>query len=147
MSNTYTIGEVAEKTGLNKKTVRYYEEVGLIRSVNRSENNYRYYTVNNIQELTLIKKVRDLGLPINEIKKLLIGCGKENCTYHKEDLARDIKQYSATIDQKINDLKLLKLQLNKLHRDVISGESFSSDNQHCCNLLKQLSQIPEGGDY
>ena len=132
MTDQFTIGEVASKTGLNKKTVRYYKEVGLIKSINRAENNYRYYTTNNIQELTLIKKVRDLGLPINEIKKLLNGCGKDNCTYHKEDLARDIEKYTATIEQKIKDLKLLKLQLNKLQRDLISGQSFSPTNHHCC---------------
>ena len=68
----YTIEQVAERTGLTKRTLRYYEEVGLLPPTDRTEGNYRRYSEDDIARLERIKKLRDLlGFSLADIGKLL----------------------------------------------------------------------------
>ena len=68
----YTIEQVATRTGLTKRTLRYYEEMGLLRPTDRTEGNYRRYSEADIERLERIKKLRDLlGFSLNDIRKLL----------------------------------------------------------------------------
>src|SRR6266516_5930320 len=68
----YTIEQVATRTGLTKRTLRYYEEVGLLPPTDRTEGNYRRYTESDIQRLERIKKLRDLlGFSLTDIREIL----------------------------------------------------------------------------
>ena len=68
----YTIEQVAARTGLTKRTLRYYEEVGLLPPTDRTEGNYRRYSEDDIARLERIKKLRDLlGFSLADIGKLL----------------------------------------------------------------------------
>jgi MerR family transcriptional regulator, repressor of the yfmOP operon len=69
---TYTIEQVATRTGLTKRTLRYYEEVGLLPPTGRTEGNYRLYSEDDIQQLERIKELRDLlGFSLTDIRELL----------------------------------------------------------------------------
>src|SRR6266705_6833961 len=68
----YTIEQVATRTSLTKRTLRYYEEVGLLPPTGRTEGNYRRYNEEDIQRLERIKKLRDLlGFSLADIRELL----------------------------------------------------------------------------
>jgi MerR family transcriptional regulator, repressor of the yfmOP operon len=68
----FTIEQVAARTGLTKRTLRYYEEVGLLVPADRTEANYRRYSEEDIQHLERIKNLRDLlGFSLADIRKLL----------------------------------------------------------------------------
>src|SRR5437868_14826167 len=68
----YTIEQVAARTGLTKRTLRYYEEVGLLPPTDRTEGNYRRYSEDDIARLERIKKLRELlGFSLADIRKLL----------------------------------------------------------------------------
>jgi DNA-binding transcriptional MerR regulator len=68
----FTIEQVAARTGLTKRTLRYYEEVGLLPPTDRTEGNYRRYSEEDIQHLERIKKLRDLlGFSLADIRELL----------------------------------------------------------------------------
>ncbi len=68
----FTIEQVAERTGLTKRTLRYYEEVGLLPPTDRTEGNYRRYSEADIQRLERIKKLRDLlGFSLADIRNIL----------------------------------------------------------------------------
>ena len=70
--NWYTIEQVSARTGLTKRTLRYYEELGLLPPTGRTEGNYRRYNVEDIERLERIKKLRDLlGFSLADIRKLL----------------------------------------------------------------------------
>ncbi len=70
----FTIEQVAARTGLTKRTLRYYEEVGLLLPADRTEANYRRYSEEDIQHLERIKNLRDLlGFSLADIRKLLEG--------------------------------------------------------------------------
>lgn len=64
------INEVENVVGLSKKSIRYYEEVGLIRPNRNQENDYRIYSEEDINKLKLIKFLRELNVPIKELKYL-----------------------------------------------------------------------------
>ncbi len=64
-----TIQDVASKTGLTKKSIRYYEEEGLL-TPTRKSNTYREFNDEDLKTLKLIKFLRELNVPINDIKKL-----------------------------------------------------------------------------
>jgi DNA-binding transcriptional MerR regulator len=65
------IGEVAERVGLSLRTVRYYEEMGLLTPAGRTEGGFRLYTEEQVERLGLIKRMKPLGFSIEEMTELL----------------------------------------------------------------------------
>lgn len=67
----HQIGEVAERVGLSLRTVRYYEEAGLVRPSKRSRGGFRLYGPDDIARLELIKQMKPLGLSLKQMAQLL----------------------------------------------------------------------------
>lgn len=145
MNNLLTIGNLGKQVGLPTKTIRFYEEIGLIKKAQRGENDYRVYEQESIEELSLIKYARDLGLPIPEIKKLMVGCEDGNCDHTKEYVQKEIGNYIAVLDKKIKELQVLKDRLQALKKDMAINSS-DCDEKYCCNILSQLVKLPKGGE-
>lgn len=70
-SDMFQIGDVAEAVGLSLRTIRYYEEVGLVVPSGRSTGGFRLYTSPDIDRLALVKRLKPLDLSIDEIRDLL----------------------------------------------------------------------------
>ncbi|MEO8972619.1 MAG: MerR family transcriptional regulator [Ktedonobacteraceae bacterium] len=71
-SSCYSIEQVSSRTGLTKRTLRYYEEVGLLPPTDRTEGNYRRYNDDDLQRIDRIKELRDLlGFSLTDIRQLL----------------------------------------------------------------------------
>ncbi|EJR45827.1 mercuric resistance operon regulatory protein [Bacillus cereus VD107] len=105
----YRIGELADKCGVNKETIRYYERLGLIPEPNRTEKGYRMYSLQMVDRLNFIKRTQELGFTLNEIDKLL-GVVDRN-----EAKCCDIYDFTVLkledIQRKIQDLKKIKQML------------------------------------
>lgn len=71
MGEQMQIGEVAERAGLSLRTIRYYEEVGLVIPSARSQGGFRLYTEPDIERLQLIKRMKPLGFQLEEMRDLL----------------------------------------------------------------------------
>jgi len=128
----YTIEQVANRTGLTKRTLRYYEEVGLLPPTGRTEGNYRRYTEEDLQRLEQIKKLRDLlGFSLSDIRALLDaederGQIKEAFRQETEAAAKLrqldradelIQQQLQLVELKIDGLEQMRVALlNKLER-------------------------------
>src|SRR5436190_21689751 len=69
-----TIGQLARLSGIKAKTIRYYEEIGLLPPAQRRESGYRCYGEYDVNRLLLLRRIRLLGVPLPEIKQLLSGC-------------------------------------------------------------------------
>lgn len=137
MQQLLTIGQVSKKVNLPTKTIRFYESINLISPAKRAKNGYRTYPEEIINELSLIKNARDLGLPIDEIKKLMSGCKDGNCEHTKTYIEGEIDGYVELLEKKINQLVQLRTKLKHLRTTIILNESCNSD-KYCCNLLSQL---------
>ena len=66
----YRIGELASKVGLTERTIRYYEERGLLESVKRLDGGQRVYTDDDVRRLKFIQKLKVLGLSLDEMQEL-----------------------------------------------------------------------------
>ena len=66
-----TIGEAADRSGVPAKTIRYYEQIGLIRAAARGENQYRSYSDADVEMLRFIGRARRLGFSVHDLKQLV----------------------------------------------------------------------------
>ncbi|MFD1719950.1 MerR family transcriptional regulator [Amnibacterium endophyticum] len=68
---TFRIGDVVVRTGLSHRTVRHYDELGLVRPAGRSEGGFRLYTARDVERLLLIARMKPLGYSLDEMADLL----------------------------------------------------------------------------
>jgi DNA-binding transcriptional MerR regulator len=68
---THQIGEVAERVGLSLRTIRYYEEVGLVTPSGRTQGGFRLYTDDDVERLRLIKQMKPLEFSLEDMRSLL----------------------------------------------------------------------------
>lgn len=71
MAVIYSIGTLSERSGVNIETIRYYEKVGLLPAANRARNGYRQYDDASVERLAFVRRGRELGFTIDEIRELL----------------------------------------------------------------------------
>ncbi len=117
----FTIEQVAERTGLTKRTLRYYEEVGLLPPTDRTEGNYRRYSEADIQRLERIKKLRDLlGFSLADIRELLDAedeRGQIKIAYqHETEAATKIAQLDRADELIRSQLQLIEQKLAGLEQ-------------------------------
>ncbi len=146
--NNYTIGQVSKIVGLSAKTIRFYEESGVITPANRKENGYRSYPEKAIEELKVLKYARDLGLPLSEIKKLMKGCEDGGCQHPKQYVEESIDNYLGLLTKKIQQLNLLRTRLNGLKKTLVINEENCDKDAFYCNILQQLIDVTskKGGE-
>ena len=140
----FTIEQVASRTDLTKRTLRYYEEVGLLPPTGRTEGNYRRYNEEDIQRLDRIKKLRDLlGFSLDDIRELLDAedeRGQIKVAYKNETEARAkiaqldradelIRGQLHLIEQKMEGLEQMRTGLlAKLEQHQYSREELLQKN-------------------
>lgn len=124
------IGQAAEQAGLPVKTIRYYEEIGLV-SPKRRDNGYRHYAATDLHKLAFLQRARGLGFSIGDCRTLLsLYEDKKRASADVKNLA---KGYIAEIDQKIAELQTLRNTLSHL----IS--SCHGDERADCPILDDLA--------
>jgi len=99
------IGEVSERTGLSLRTIRYYEEVGLVVPSARSQGGFRLYTEPDIDRLDLIKRMKPLGFQLEEMRDLLAILDPQPGDPHLDDPTARLAQFSATAEQACEQLR------------------------------------------
>ena len=106
------IGEVARRTGLSVKTIRFYCDEGLLQPKARSAAGYRLFDQENLAELTIIRALRAMDVSIPELAKILEvrRAGVCNCSVLKDSIATRM----ASIDQRISELSAMKDELARL---------------------------------
>ncbi|MGR5065508.1 Cu(I)-responsive transcriptional regulator [Photobacterium sp. DNB22_13_2] len=117
------ISEVAQQTGLTTKTIRFYEDKGIISPPGRAANGYRQYSAKHIDELHLIRRSRLVGFTLDE--------GRELLAFSRDPLRRsaDVKakaeQKLVEIDEKIKELLEMKQTLEALTKQCPGDEGAS----------------------
>ncbi len=109
---TYSIGEIAKLLEMSTRTIRYYEELGLLNSVKRIENGRRIYTDDDVRRLKLIKRLKILGLTLSEMHELesIWQIHKTNDIVLRR-LLEILDSHVTRIDDRIKDLEILKNEI------------------------------------
>jgi MerR family copper efflux transcriptional regulator len=107
------IGEVAERVGLSLRTVRYYEEVGLVTPASRSEGGFRLYSAADVERLQLLKRMKPLGLSLEEMRELadLIEHSDSPSTLRKGELRRLVDSLGSYADRADAAIEKLEREL------------------------------------
>ncbi len=106
------IGELAGRSGLPVKTLRYYEDLGLLPAIGRSEGGYRLFAEDSLRRLAFIRRLKTLGLSLEEIQGCLAvhDAGDLPCGDIQAQLERQIER----IDAQIEELGQLRQELQGL---------------------------------
>lgn len=103
------IGEVADRVGLSMRTVRYYEEMGLIVPADRSEGGFRLYTADHVERLALIKQMKPLGFTVQEIGELLdasdVLASGEGESDAREAASARLGEFSRAAAERVDELR------------------------------------------
>ncbi|WP_171176008.1 Cu(I)-responsive transcriptional regulator [Ruegeria sp. HKCCA4633] len=123
------IGDVSARTGLPAKTIRYYEEIDLIKPL-RDDNGYRRFRDQDVHKLNFLGRARALGFTIEDCRTLLALYEDE--TRASADVKRVARDHLAQIKAKIGDLNAMRDTLSHLI-DACAG-----DDRPDCPILKDL---------
>jgi Cu(I)-responsive transcriptional regulator len=109
---TFSIGELARLTGTKIETIRYYERIGLLPSPPRTSGNYRAYARSHLERLSFVRRGRDLGFSLDEIRELLwlSDDRMQPCA----EVDRIARLHLAEVDRKLADLASLRTELEQL---------------------------------
>ena len=112
MSESFSIGELAKATGTKAETVRYYERIGLLPEPARTSGNYRAYARPHLERLSFIRRARDLGYSLDQVRALLrlADDREQSCA----EVDRIAKLHLTEVDRKIADLVSLGSELRQL---------------------------------
>lgn len=124
------IGEVAERSGIPAKTIRYYEDIGLVRP-QRSENGYRAFRETDLHKLAFLGRARALGFSIEDCRTLL-------SLY--EDETRESAQVKAVAEEHLSEIDTKIRQLQSMRQTLAQLVSAChGDDRPDCPILSDLS--------
>lgn len=126
------IGTIAKESGIPIKTIRYYEELGLLKASGRTEGGFRLFDLNVIERLSFIKRAQSLGLTLLEIKEFLDihDDGNLPCSHIKVRLQDKL----AAIEKQIKQLFIFRSELEEL----LSGweKTSEQDEKKICPIIE-----------
>ncbi len=108
----YSVGELATASGCKVETVRYYEKIGLMPEPPRTEGGHRLYSLNLLKRLTFVRRSRELGFPIEQIRELLRFVDEPGHTCG--EVKGMAMLHARAVQGKIDDLKRLQKALNDM---------------------------------
>lgn len=127
----FNIGQAAEASGVSAKMIRHYEENGFIAKAGRTVAGYRIYRDGDVHVLRFIRRARDLGFSLQEIKALLALW--MNRRRESGDVKRMVQKHVKALDAKIAELQSMRRTLMDLARHC------HGDHRPECPILDDLS--------
>ncbi|MDA8232655.1 MAG: helix-turn-helix domain-containing protein [Magnetospirillum sp.] len=137
MTQAFSIGKLGKATGVNVETIRYYERIGLLPETDRTASGYRQYGEPHRRRLAFIRKGRDLGFSIDDIRTLLRLA--EYPEHPCEDADRLAFAHLAEVERKIAELVRLRKALREMS-ECCAGTVAE------CRIIDALASQDEGGD-
>ncbi|MGE0055396.1 MAG: helix-turn-helix domain-containing protein [Hyphomicrobium sp.] len=132
-SGVLTIGDLSKATGTKVETIRYYERIGLLPAPDRTSGNYRAYGKSDLGRLSFIRRARDLGFGLEQVRELLGLLDQKQRSCEAVDvIARD---HLADVDRKLADLKALRRELDSIIRQCGRGTIGE------CRIIEALAPI------
>jgi DNA-binding transcriptional MerR regulator len=138
-----TIGQLASRTNTNVPTIRYYEEIGLLPDARRAANGHRHYVDADVTRLGFIKRCRDFGFPIEQVREMvrLFDHGDSPCVE-----VRDLAQ--ARLESVRSMIEQMRQLEGKLMAFVAScdADCCAGTTRHC-SIIEDLSTVASPGTF
>lgn len=115
------IGELAKLTGSQIETIRYYESVGILPEPQRSANNYRYYGLSHVRRLGFVRRCRELGFSLEEVRKLLDMIDGKH--FSCAEVQQAAASHLADVQVRQADLQRMEASLSELVSRCSGGEN------------------------
>ncbi len=140
------IGEFAKQAGTNLRTLRYYEELGLIEPAQRSQGGFRYYDRHQLDRMAAIKRLQHLGLSLKEILDFLVPRTGEGAHGILSRVQQAIDRQTALVEQRLRemqqDLDELRDARKKLEQCKVCDVRLTPQNcDPCRNDQQPLSAV------
>ena len=126
------IGELARATGTKAETIRYYEREGILPAADRTDSNYRDYSSDHLATLAFVRRARELGFSMAQVRELLALSDHDDKPC--EDVDRLVEQQLGDVERKIADLSLLRDELTDMARSC-KGERIGD-----CRIVDSLGR-------
>ena len=114
MAPRLTIGQVARASGVAARTIRYYEQIGVLPVPSRSTSGYRLYDPPGVERLRFIRRARALGLPLRQLKTLMSTLNGGPRPALRPQLHELVGEQLAAVKHRIAELELLRQQLEQV---------------------------------
>ncbi len=114
MQQLLTVGQLARATGVSAKTIRYYEQVGVLPTPRRSPSGYRHYARRDVHRLLFVRRARALGLSLKNLKTLTVEVDNRRCGTMQPQLSNLVQAQLQTVQQRIAEFQLLRRQLEQV---------------------------------
>lgn len=128
------VGDAASRSGLSAKTIRYYEDIGLIRP-ERAANGYRDYSMEDVHRLAFLARARNLGFSIEDCRQLMALYQDRGRASH--DVKEIASAHVAAIEEKVRELQSMRATLQKLIH------ACHGDHRPDCPILDDIAGKPE----
>ena len=115
-----TIGPLSEKTGCNIETIRYYERIGMMPKPPRTAGGHRVYREEHLKRLTFIRRSRELGFTLDQVRNLLLLVDGDVFTC--DEVKTMTLEHTDKVHRKINDLKKLERVLKDMVAQCDRGD-------------------------
>ena len=129
-----TIGGLSKRTGCHVETIRYYERIGLLPSPPRSRGGHRLYDADHLRRLTFVRRGRDLGFSLEEIRELL------NLAETDDVVCRQVRARTLAQAEVVRD-KIAELQ--RIERTLVEmAAQCDDDRRRDCPIIDRLFEVP-----
>ncbi len=127
------IGELSERTGVPTRTIRYYEDIGVLPEPSRAANGYRTYGESAVDRLRFVKDAQASGLTLEEISSILglRGHGDSTC----EHVIELLESHLADLDRRIADLNSTRHRLAELTRRARTLDHADCNDPNRCHVI------------
>lgn len=134
---TMNIGEASTASGVSAKMIRYYESVSLIRPANRTASGYRSYDEADVQTLRFLRRARNLGFSVNQMRDLLALWRDEDRS--KEEVQKLALSHAAALEAKALEIAEMSSALRHLARQC------ETSDRPGCPIIDDLAEAGEAG--
>jgi MerR family copper efflux transcriptional regulator len=139
MERSLSVGQLARVTRVPAKTIRYYEQVGVLPAARRNASGYRQYSTRDVDRLVFVRRARTLGLPLAQLKVLTTEAEGKRCSSLRPRLHTLVTEQLHAVRERIVEFQALERQLSDVLQQL--EQALPSSDTKGCHCLDGMSSV------